>query len=594
MLPVIAASRLIAAGIVDRVCWVVPRDSLRLQAEEAFADQAWRDILGHALSVRAAENNPDLCRGLAGYVTTYQGIAAAPALHLAEFKAHRYLLVVDEIHHLPALPDLAVDPVAAPQEDEASGWSRAIAPLLEMARIRLLLSGTLERADGRGILWLPYRRGPRTATREVDLDAPNWAVVGYSRAQALADRAVLPVMFGALDGQATWLDEGGLSCGPHRLFNHYPTETTRPALFTALRTGFADELLRRAFEATRDLRGRRRHERGLSAGTSARGLGKLLVVAPDQTVARRYQDVLRGWVPTCQRETVRLATSSEQDAHQVLAGFRLTAEPSVLVTVAMAYEGLDAPEVAVVAALTHIRSRPWLEQMVARATRIDPHGGDYAQQQALVFHPDDPLFARFRTRLETEQGTLAKKPKPRRQQTLPLWLQEQLAEKEPGITPLESNALALRFALLKPGPDLAMRRPENDAAQTELLDPPSAIERRLRARVGEMVATQAVEDEVAMRAPRGAGLYHGYNAVLKRVMGNRGRAEMTIAELEAALGWLERHRLSDHLDLLEGDQRYAWTARKRRGWSPPVGRADGKRLRAPQNRPAAQHQKENR
>ena len=34
-------------------------------------------------------------------------------------------------------------------------------------------------------------------------------------------------------------------------------------------------------------------------------------------------------------------------------------------TVAMAYEGLDAPEVAVVAALTHIRSRPWLEQMVA-------------------------------------------------------------------------------------------------------------------------------------------------------------------------------------------------------------------------------------
>ncbi len=63
----------------------------------------------------------------------------------------------------------------------------------------------------------------------------------------------------------------------------------------------------------------------------------------------------------------------------------------MLVTVAMAYEGLDAPEVAVVAALTHIRSRAWLEQMVARATRVDPNAGPYEGQRALVFHPDDPL-----------------------------------------------------------------------------------------------------------------------------------------------------------------------------------------------------------
>ncbi|MFL5282958.1 MAG: DEAD/DEAH box helicase [Rhodopila sp.] len=583
LLPVIAAARLIAAGIVDRVCWVVPRDSLRLQAEEAFADAEWRAILNHAISVRAADNSYDLCRGLSGYVTTYQGIAASPGLHLQEFRRHRYLLVVDEIHHLPALTDVTG---IAPREDEASGWSRAIVPLLEAARLRLLLSGTLERADGRGILWLPYRKGPRATTQEVDLAAAGWAVVGYSRAQALADKVVLPVMFGAMDGEAKWLDEDGRECGPHRLYNHWPLETTRPALFTALRTGFAEELLRHAFVATRDLRARRRHERGLPPGASARGLGKLLVVAPDQTVARRYLEMIRSWVPRAQADTVRMATSSETEAHQILASFRLQAEPAILVTVAMAYEGLDAPEVAVVAALTHIRSRPWLEQMVARATRVDPRAGDYGGQRALVYHPDDPLFAKFRHRLETEQGTLAKPPKPKKQRTLPLWLQEKLAEQEDdkeerGIVPLESNALALRFALLKPGPDLAMRRPENEEPQGELLDPPSVIERRLRARVGEMVATQAVEDEIARQAPRGPGLYHSYNAVLKRVMGNRSRAEMTIAELEASLGWLERHRLSDHVDLLEGDPKYAWTVRQRRGWKPPVGRADGKPRGAP-------------
>ncbi|WP_246775647.1 DEAD/DEAH box helicase [Methylobacterium aquaticum] len=150
LLPVIAASKLIAAGLVDRVVWVVPRDSLRLQAEEAFADPAWRAALGHALSVRAADNSPDPSRGLAGYVTTYQAVAAAPALHLAEMRRHRTLLVVDEVHHLPALSD-------GESGSEAAAWSSALLPLFREARLRLLLSGTLARADGRRILWLPYR-----------------------------------------------------------------------------------------------------------------------------------------------------------------------------------------------------------------------------------------------------------------------------------------------------------------------------------------------------------------------------------------------------------------------------------------------------
>src|SRR5579875_3088036 len=82
LLPVLMAQVLMQAGVVERVCWVVPRDSLRLQAEEAFADPAWRAALGHSVRVRAAENLPDPCRGLEGYVTTYQGVAAAPDLHL--------------------------------------------------------------------------------------------------------------------------------------------------------------------------------------------------------------------------------------------------------------------------------------------------------------------------------------------------------------------------------------------------------------------------------------------------------------------------------------------------------------------------------
>src|SRR3954454_15298606 len=580
LLPVIAGAHLIRAGIVERICWAVPRDSLRLQAEEAFADPYWRKALNHNLTVRAAENEPDLSRGLAGYVTTYQAITAAPELHLAEIHRRRTLLVVDELHHLPTLSEYEPDVINNPGEEDASAWSRALLPMLESAVLRLHLSGTLERADGRAILWLPYRAGAKARTREVTIDAPGWAVVGYSRSQAVAEKAVLPVTFGALDGEESWLEGGKMASeqprvGPHRLSGPYPVETTRPAIFTALRTGFALELLQEAFKATRELRTKRRTERGLAPGASARGLGKLLVVAPDQKSARRYLDMLQGWMSPAQAEReVRLATSDERNAHESLAAFRLTAEPSILVTVAMAYEGLDAPEVAVVAALTHIRSRPWLEQMIARATRVDPHAGAYEKQSSLVFHPDDPLFARFRHSVETEQGLVARGRKRKGQAEAPPWLAEHLAAHRDegegrGITPLESNALGLRYANLKPGPAFAQARPEHGSAPSGLVEPPSALERRLRARIGEAIAAQVVEDELGLQVPRdGRGLYHRYNAVLKRVLGNKRRAEMTVAELEAALAWLERNRLADYLHLLDGDARYAWTAamRRRSAW----------------------------
>ena len=68
--------------------------------------------------------------------------------------------------------------------------------------------------------------------------------------------------------------------------------------------------------------------------------------------------------------------------------------------------------------------------------------------------------------------------------------------------------------------------------------------------------------------PRRRG-HHAYNAVLKRVLG-KGRAEM---ELEAAVAWLGRNRLRDHLGLLDGNARHAWNAGRRGGgWTPPIGR----------------------
>ena len=141
-----------------------------------------------------------------------------------------------------------------------------------------------------------------------------------------------------------------------------------------------------------------------------------------------------------------------------------------------------------------------------------------------------------------------------------------------GITPLESNAIGLRYAELRPRP---FRKQTASEASDKTVDrapeapsspgrpgPPSLTERNLRQQLASIVAAQAVEDEAELRAPRGGNLVHRYNAVLKRVLG-KGRSQMTLPELEAALSWLDRHRLGDHIYLLDGDARYAWSQRRR-------------------------------
>ena len=97
----------------------------------------------------------------------------------------------------------------------------------------------------------------------------------------------------------------------------------------------------------------------------------------------------------------------------------------------------------------------------------------------------------------------------RAQSSLPGWFPNELGtvERDDGIVPLESNALGLRYGVLRPGPVYVLHRPEQEAIQTEMLEPLSVLARRLRQRVGEILAQQAVEDKGAVQAPRGEGLY---------------------------------------------------------------------------------------
>ena len=66
-------------------------------------------------------------------------------------------------------------------------------------------SGTLSRGDGNKIAFMPYSNG------RVDLSSTaDRRVIVYGRNRAIADKAILPVCFKTVDGDAEWEEQDSL------------------------------------------------------------------------------------------------------------------------------------------------------------------------------------------------------------------------------------------------------------------------------------------------------------------------------------------------------------------------------------------------
>ena len=511
-------------------------------------------------------------------------IAAAPDLHLAEFRRFRTLLVVDEVHIICQRWPTSIRPQprrwSRVRRTSRGAWSRALLPLLECAAVRLLLSGTLERADGRGILWLHVSQGtegphPGGGARCARLGG------GGLLAQAGLDRtsgAARHLRCAGRRGKLARRDGRRARPTPARPRPSGRDNTVRRCSRRSAR-GFAEALLREAFVAIRDLRARRRQQRGLPPAAAARGLGKLLVVAPDQVAARRYLAIVRGWVPAAQADTVaQIATADAPGAHAILAAFRLRPEPSILVTVAMAYEGLDVPDgggggcpdAYPLARLARADGGAGHPGRPACRTLRRPAGAGVSSGRSAVrpvppAHGDGAGHAGETAEAGPRTGRVAG------------LVARSAAADEGGhrAAIVERAGAALRDAAAGDptwrctGRSSRSRRPSCWSCHRSLS---AGCERSTGRDGGGAGRWKTRRRGLAARSGAGPGHYHRYNAALKRVSGNKSRAQMTLAELEAAIGWLERNRLSDHLHLLDDDPRYAWTARRRGEWKPPVGR----------------------
>lgn len=489
-LPVIAAGELIPA-IAQKICWVVPRVALQQQAEEAFVDPNFRSMLKHKNLVRIATNEPNPARGVEGYATTYAALAVDTKKHnAAEFQKRKYILVLDEPHHIA----------------EDSSCMAAVKPLIDHAALTIFMSGTLERGKKEKIAFLPYFA--QGGELEISLrDSNETKVITYTRGDALAERAIIPIRVTFLDAKAEWKDRHGNRKMVSSLREH--KKLAKEALWTAVSTQYAHELLDTTVEdwwATR-----KRNPRS-----------KLLVVAATQKLARMYAD----YIQSRHGRPAGIATMDEgSGAMKAIGKFKKVAgeKSDILCTVAMAYEGLDVKPVTHIACLTRIRSKPWIEQMMARATRFDPDAGPWEKQEAHIFAPDDIFMHRIVDAVVNGQAQQIKR--------------KQFYEGDGSgggglrdlfgdLIPMTSGVGGKRSKRLDPGTsDLSPSPPMVEALT------PSQREAQLRDDIEFRVRDYATRRKMPFRV---------VNARLLRRFG-KSRTDMTIVELQDVSKWVYKN-----------------------------------------------------
>lgn len=369
LLPQIAAHLLIPT-IIDKICWVVPRDALRDQATRNFIAKQDRQIVGHSLEIRATTKENDPSRGTAGFSTTYQALASDPGFYAAEFKRHRYALILDEPHHL-----FLGDP-----------WYRGVADLIGSARLQILMSGTWDRQEKiAGIDYIQDQTGlwvPDIPDRlEVRGDT---AYIRYSRQTAIQEGAIKELRLGSGDGPGEFINRDGQTM----FLDSFATagRYTRELIFTALRTEYATKLISKWMG---DYIGFRQH----------RQWAKAIAIAPTIQLARTYLKYIKQSYPTMRADiAVSLDENDKPDAKTAKDTIRRFKKKyddpdalDVIATVAMCYEGLDVQEITHLVFLTHVRERWWVEQALARAARVSRYA-PYNEQFGHIYCPNDDLI----------------------------------------------------------------------------------------------------------------------------------------------------------------------------------------------------------
>lgn len=344
---------------VTRVLVICPRVTLQTQMRDGFHVPEM-GLMG-GLRVGYASSRLLFREERAGVVTTYQDVVANPGRWLAFVQSEPTLVVLDEAHHMPE------GPVQDSDDIEGMQWRTSVAPLVEAAKRVLLMTGTIKRAKGR-IAFLQYNE-----------DRTPVFAINCTRRDALDAHAVLNVSVQLADGIAKYWHRFTGS-HEHTLSVVGGVEESRALRALLDSEEYRTAMLRLALD---DL-GRYRSTRNPRA--------RMIVICSTQASARSVDE----WIREDGSYRSILAISSETTAHARIARFRDRGEGEVLVTVGMAYEGLDVPDCTHLVCLTNYRARSWLEQALSRVTRMDRNCTlSWEEQCAYLYVPNDPSMVQF-------------------------------------------------------------------------------------------------------------------------------------------------------------------------------------------------------
>jgi len=285
-----------------------------------------------------------------------------------------------------------------------------------------------------------------------------------------------------------------------------PRKDVAKAIYTAISTDYAKDLLSKGLSHWVD------HKKRCPSS-------KLLVVAANVALAKKAIAFLEKY-----NFRTEIATSHESTAAQIAIKRFKAGYTDILVGVAMFYEGFDCKQVSHIISLTHIRSKPWLEQMFARAVRVDPDAGAYETQYGYIFAPDDPLFRKVVAKIQAEQAPFIKKQIQKNNQGL-LFDGDGSEPREEGgniygIIPLGSALTNGREITLGQQFEQPVFTPET----------PSEIEADLRDKIESHVRQFSFINRYNPKR---------LNAEIKRFF-NKTRDTMTSSELEAVLAHVKR------------------------------------------------------
>ncbi|WP_175956996.1 DEAD/DEAH box helicase [Schaalia sp. Marseille-Q2122] len=330
------AVELMGSGIVDKVTVVCPTEHLKSQWADAAARVGIHIDPAFSNSQGMAGSHYD------GVAVTYAQVASNPAVHSARTRAHRTLIILDEIHHA----------------GDSLSWGDGISEAFKDATRRLNLTGTPFRSDTSPIPFVRYVEDEEGIRR-------SQADYTYGYGDALRDGVVRPVLFMSYSGTMSWRTSAGEQYSA-RLGEPLTKDMMKQAWRTALdpKGEWIPAVLQAADQRLTEVRRQVPDAGGL-------------VIASDQTQARAYARHLR--MITGKAATVVL--SDDKDASERIDTFREN-DDRWMVAVRMVSEGVDVPRLSVGVYATNTSTSLFFAQAVGRFVRARRRG-----ETATVFIP---------------------------------------------------------------------------------------------------------------------------------------------------------------------------------------------------------------